>query len=90
MLARLGGMSVCLELQVNGAEEPEAKRSRLEVEALRVKRLTEHAVLPRRGSPHAAGYDLYRCHYVLAPCHAGIYYLALSPAPPPPPPVQFG
>ena len=60
-------MSVCVELQVNGAEEPKAKRSRLEGVALRVKRLTEHAVLPRRGSPHAAGYDLYRLRYVPAP-----------------------
>ena len=28
---------------------------------LSVKRLTEYASLPTRGSAHAAGYDLYRC-----------------------------
>ena len=28
--------------------------------ALRVKRLSEHAILPTRGSPGAAGYDLSR------------------------------
>ena len=28
---------------------------------LNVKRLTENASLPTRGSAHAAGYDLYRC-----------------------------
>ena len=28
---------------------------------LNVKRLTDHASLPTRGSVHAAGYDLYRC-----------------------------
>ena len=28
---------------------------------LRVKRLSDQAFLPSRGSAHAAGYDLYRC-----------------------------
>lgn len=56
-------MSVCVESQhVESLQEPSTKRSRLDehVTALRVKRLSEHAVLPSRSSPHAAGYDLYR------------------------------
>ena len=32
---------------------------------LNVKRLSDHAFLPTRGSAHAAGYDLYRCVEVL-------------------------
>ena len=28
---------------------------------LQVKKLTEHAIIPQRGSKHAAGYDLSRC-----------------------------
>ncbi|CAD7699265.1 unnamed protein product [Ostreobium quekettii] len=35
-----------------------SKRPKLESVRLRVKKLCEHAVLPRRGSPGAAGYDL--------------------------------
>lgn len=35
------------------------KKQRLE-EPLRVKKLNEHAVLPKRGSAGAAGYDLAR------------------------------
>lgn len=38
--------------------------------ALLVKRLSEHAVLPKRGSIRAAGYDLARS-VGLAPVHAG-------------------
>ena len=59
-----GAMSVSVEaaqLHMNGIEGPKVKKTRLEGAALRVKRLTEHARLPSRGSPHAAGYDLYRC-----------------------------
>lgn len=43
--------------------EPAAKMQRVEapVEALRVRRLNEHALLPKRGSAGAAGYDLARC-----------------------------
>lgn len=46
--------------------EPAAKMQRIEgpaaepVEALRVRRLNEHALLPKRGSAGAAGYDLAR------------------------------
>lgn len=37
------------------------KKRRLDGELqLQVKKLSEHAVLPTRGSPQAAGYDLYR------------------------------
>ena len=52
-------MELCFDPapQLNGGGE---KRARLEP-ALRVKRLTDNAILPTRGSPHAAGYDLYRC-----------------------------
>lgn len=40
-------------------EEPAAKRPCMD--GLRIKRLTEFAVLPTRGSAGAAGYDLSRC-----------------------------
>ena len=42
------------------APAPVAKKTRLEERALRVKRLSEHATPPTRGSAQAAGYDLYR------------------------------
>lgn len=35
--------------------------------ALQVKRLSPHAVVPKRGSPLAAGYDLYSAHDVTVP-----------------------
>ena len=49
-------------LPLAGAE-PAAKLQRTEppVEILRVRRLNEHALLPKRGSSGAAGYDLARC-----------------------------
>lgn len=37
--------------------------------ALRVKRLSENAVLPVRQSPHAAGYDLSSAHAAVVPRH---------------------
>lgn len=43
-------------MSVVGGKE---KRIRLQT-ALRVKRLSKDAILPTRGSPQAAGYDLYR------------------------------
>ena len=43
---------------------PPGKKSRQEPKLL-VKRLSEHAYLPRRGSAGAAGYDLARCMPVL-------------------------
>ena len=54
-------MSMTVSAELLGGET-RAKRSRLSEEgaALRVKRLSEHAILPTRGSPRAAGYDLYR------------------------------
>ena len=54
-------MSMTVSAELVGGET-RAKRSRLSEEgaALRVKRLSEHAILPTRGSPRAAGYDLYR------------------------------
>jgi dUTP pyrophosphatase len=43
------------------SSEPAAKVQRTEVtEELRVRRLNEHAQLPKRGSAGAAGYDLAR------------------------------
>lgn len=56
------------------AAEPAAKMQRVEapLEALRVRRLNEHALLPSRGSAGAAGYDLARCggagDAAIAPC----------------------
>ena len=42
--------------------EPASKHPRLDMaESLRVKKLSEHATLPVRGSEGAAGYDLARC-----------------------------
>ena len=37
---------------------PPAKQQKTEQQALKVKRLSEHAIIPTRGSPGAAGYDL--------------------------------
>ncbi|CAI8034354.1 Deoxyuridine 5'-triphosphate nucleotidohydrolase [Geodia barretti] len=54
-------MSV-LDALVNGGE----KRIRLQ-SALHVKRLSKDAVLPTRGSPQAAGYDLYSAADVVIP-----------------------
>jgi hypothetical protein len=50
----------------NVPAEPATKVQRTEAppaagEALRVRRLNEHALLPKRGSSGAAGYDLARC-----------------------------
>lgn len=43
------------------APEPAQKLAKVDISsALRVKKLSEHAVLPTRGSQHAAGYDLSR------------------------------
>lgn len=56
-------MSVCVEaaspISSGEGKENVNKRPRLET-VLHVKRLSEKAVLPTRGSPYAAGYDLYR------------------------------
>jgi hypothetical protein len=45
--------------------EPAAKMQRLEVsqQPLRIKKLSENATVPSRGSPSAAGYDLFRYFY---------------------------
>ena len=45
------------------APAPATKKTRLEERVLRVKRLSEHATPPTRGSSQAAGYDLYRQAY---------------------------
>lgn len=56
-------MDVLAALQENisadSAMRSPLKKQRLE-EPLRVKKLSEHAVLPKRGSAGAAGYDLAR------------------------------
>ncbi len=41
------------------------------VTSLRVKRLSEHAILPSRGSSKAAGYDLSRRVAAAVPFHQG-------------------
>ena len=49
------------EEYVNGEEHTVAKRRRVSEETvLHVKRLSPHAILPKRASPLAAGYDLFR------------------------------
>ena len=45
---------------MSSADAAPAKAPRL-ADALRVKKLSEHATLPVRGSAGAAGYDLARC-----------------------------
>lgn len=54
-----GAMTVAAAQQ-SAADQPAAKVQRMEppAEALRVRRLSEHALLPKRGSAGAAGYDL--------------------------------
>ena len=46
-----------MSVDANAEPQPPAKMARLE-EALRVKKISEHAILPVRGSDGAAGYDL--------------------------------
>lgn len=47
---------------------PPTKQQKME-QALRVKRLSEHAILPTRGSPGAAGYDLSSAYDDVVPAH---------------------
>ncbi|KAK9811022.1 hypothetical protein WJX73_007096 [Symbiochloris irregularis] len=49
-------MSVLCE--VGGENIPPAKKAKPEITELRVKKLSEFATLPKRGSARAAGYDL--------------------------------
>lgn len=44
----------------NLPEQPAMKMRKTQMESLRVKKLSEKATLPRRGSAGAAGYDLAR------------------------------
>ena len=57
-------MSVLAEAKHNREnlpEQPAAKMQKLEpISTLRIKKLSEHAFLPKRGSAKAAGYDLSR------------------------------
>ena len=46
-----------MSVGANAEPQPPAKMARLE-ETLRVKKISEHAILPVRGSDGAAGYDL--------------------------------
>lgn len=61
--SRFLAMDVLAALQENisadNVMKSPLKKQRLE-EPLRVKKLSEHAVLPKRGSAGAAGYDLAR------------------------------
>lgn len=50
-------------------ETPEALINELNMERLRVKRLSEHAVLPAPGTKGAAGYDLSAAHPTIIPPH---------------------
>ena len=50
---------------------------------LRVKKLTEFAIVPARGSACAAGYDLSRCVSVFSNCHTQHTYTNLPPSFPP-------
>ena len=64
-LHRLNTMTVLQAASENVPQcggEPAAKVQRTEqpLETLRVRRLNEHALLPKRGSAGAAGYDLAR------------------------------
>lgn len=54
------GVMTVAAAQQSAAGEPAAKMQRTEppAETLRVRRLNEHALLPKRGSAGAAGYDL--------------------------------
>ncbi|GAQ86968.1 dUTPase [Klebsormidium nitens] len=48
--------------------EPAQKLAKVDISsALRVKKLSEHAVLPTRGSQHAAGYDLSSAYEAVVP-----------------------
>jgi len=54
-------MSMTISFPGSSDLSPEPKKTRLACDlALKVKRLTAYATLPSRGSPQAAGYDLYR------------------------------
>ena len=55
---QLAGMSVLRE--TTNEQAPPVKMAKPEITTLRVKKLSEHAVLPKRGSAKAAGYDLAR------------------------------
>ena len=65
-----------LDVVMNGAEETSLKKRKLDASEsegtvsppavsvgtkLLIKRLSDKARIPTRGSAHAAGYDLYRC-----------------------------
>ncbi len=56
-------------MAANGGQEPVSKQAKIETgePKLLVKKLSENATLPVRGSAGAAGYDLARC-VVLVPC----------------------
>lgn len=47
--------------------QPALKRVKMAVEVLKVKRLSEHAKLPVRGSTKAAGYDLFAAQPTTVP-----------------------
>ena len=56
------GMAACSVATMEPKAASPPKRRKLDAQDhLLVKRLSEHAVLPTRGSALAAGYDLARC-----------------------------
>jgi hypothetical protein len=56
-------MSTAAVIAQNDTAAPPEKMAKVSSAAvvLAVKKLSEHAQIPTRGSPYAAGYDLYRC-----------------------------
>ena len=69
LVASTGVAMAMTRVDVEYATAPAAKRKPLEPEAfaLQVKRLSPRATGPTRGSPLAAGYDLYSAHDVTVP-----------------------
>jgi dUTP pyrophosphatase len=62
----------------------EKRRSKSTMAALNVTRLVPHAVLPSRGTPGAAGYDLYSTDgYVVLPGHRVVVSTGISVGLPP-------
>ena len=62
LIRRMTGTLAATSRENLPTEQPPAKLQRTEAEPkLLVKRLSEHATLPKRGSAGAAGYDLARC-----------------------------
>ena len=64
-----------LKIQKLGQNGVAAEISRDPISLLRVKKLSEKAVLPCRGSPLSAGYDLSRCIYSYNPQYFQFFFI---------------